>query len=113
MARFMIVDDSLFQRKNLGKIITQLGGQVTNTPVYLGERSKVPMVGGRDLVLTLPRQWRRNLLVAVGAYLAGGGVLSEAEVREILRPWSPWRGLLAFYLLAHQRRSQIGLDHAQ
>ncbi len=50
---------------------------------------------------------------AVGAYLAGGGVLSEAEVRDVLKDWSPWRGLLAFYLLAHQRRSQMGLDQAQ
>lgn len=36
---------------------------IEEVPVYLGERSKVPMVGGRDLVLTLPRQWRRNLQV--------------------------------------------------
>ncbi|MBR0679116.1 D-alanyl-D-alanine carboxypeptidase [Roseomonas eburnea] len=36
---------------------------IEDVPVYLGERSKVPMVGGRDLVLTLPRQWRRNLQV--------------------------------------------------
>lgn len=36
---------------------------IEEVPVYLGERSRVPMVGGRDLVLTLPRQWRRNLQV--------------------------------------------------
>ncbi len=28
MARFMIVDDSLFQRKNLGKFVKQLGSEV-------------------------------------------------------------------------------------
>lgn len=28
MARFMIVDDSLFQRKNLEKMIIQIGGEV-------------------------------------------------------------------------------------
>jgi DNA-3-methyladenine glycosylase II len=50
---------------------------------------------------------------AVGAYLAGGNVPSEAEVRDMLRPFSPWRGLAAFYLLAHRRRSQMGLDQAQ
>jgi D-alanyl-D-alanine carboxypeptidase (penicillin-binding protein 5/6) len=36
---------------------------IEDVPVYLGERSKVPMVGGRDLVLTLPRQWRTRLEV--------------------------------------------------
>ncbi|MBP0462872.1 D-alanyl-D-alanine carboxypeptidase [Roseomonas sp. PWR1] len=36
---------------------------IEEVPVYLGERSKVPMVGGRDLVLTLPRQWRTRLQV--------------------------------------------------
>ena len=36
---------------------------IEEIPVYLGERSKVPMVGGRDLVLTLPRQWRSRLQV--------------------------------------------------
>jgi len=28
MARFMIVDDSIFQRKTLGKMILQMGGEV-------------------------------------------------------------------------------------
>ncbi len=28
MARFMIVDDSLFQRKNLGKMVSRMGGEV-------------------------------------------------------------------------------------
>lgn len=36
---------------------------IEEVPVYLGERSRVPMVGGRDLVLTLPRQWRSRLQV--------------------------------------------------
>jgi len=36
---------------------------IEEVPVYLGDRARVPMVGGQDLVLTLPRQWRRNLQV--------------------------------------------------
>lgn len=36
---------------------------IEEVPVYLGERNRVPMVGGRDLVLTLPRQWRSRLQV--------------------------------------------------
>lgn len=38
---------------------------VEEAPVYLGDRPTVPLVGGRDLVLTLPRGWRKNLEVKV------------------------------------------------
>ena len=38
---------------------------VENVPVYLGERRTVPMVGGRDITLTLPRRWRDRLEVRV------------------------------------------------
>ncbi len=34
---------------------------IEEVPVYLGDRRTVPLVGGRDVVVTLPRQWRRNL----------------------------------------------------
>jgi D-alanyl-D-alanine carboxypeptidase (penicillin-binding protein 5/6) len=34
---------------------------VEDVPVYLGERPTVPLVTGRDLVLTMPRAWRNNL----------------------------------------------------
>jgi DNA-3-methyladenine glycosylase II len=49
----------------------------------------------------------------VGHYLAGGKDLSPQDVRELLEPWAPWRGLTAFYLLAHHRIIQTGLDQAQ
>jgi D-alanyl-D-alanine carboxypeptidase (penicillin-binding protein 5/6) len=38
---------------------------VDNAPVYLGTRPSVPLVGGRDLVLTMPRSWREHAHVAV------------------------------------------------
>ena len=38
---------------------------VEDVPVYLGERRTVPMVGGRDITLTLPRRWRDRLEVRV------------------------------------------------
>ncbi|HEV7268107.1 MAG TPA: D-alanyl-D-alanine carboxypeptidase family protein [Falsiroseomonas sp.] len=38
---------------------------VEEVPVYLGERATVPLVAGRDLVLTLPRAWRRSLQARV------------------------------------------------
>jgi D-alanyl-D-alanine carboxypeptidase (penicillin-binding protein 5/6) len=34
---------------------------VEEVPVYLGERPTVPLVAGRDLIVTLPRQWRRGI----------------------------------------------------
>jgi DNA-3-methyladenine glycosylase II len=50
---------------------------------------------------------------AVGSRLAGGKELTAEEVRGLLEPWRPYRGLVAFYLLAHQRLTQMGLDQAQ
>ena len=34
---------------------------IEEVPVYLGQRATVPLVGGRDMVVTLPRQWRQRL----------------------------------------------------
>ena len=45
---------------------------------------------------------------AVGLYLAGGKEVGADEVRELLAKWSPWRGLAAFYLLAHHRLAAEG-----
>ena len=44
-------------------VVFQAADTVEEVPVYLGERPTVPLVAGRDLILTLPRQWRRNLQV--------------------------------------------------
>jgi len=38
---------------------------IDNAPVYLGTHGSVPLVGGRDLVLTMPRSWRSHAHVAV------------------------------------------------
>ncbi|MBP0443883.1 D-alanyl-D-alanine carboxypeptidase [Roseomonas sp. SSH11] len=59
---------------------------IEEAPVYLGERLTVPLVGGRDVLLTLPRQWRRNLQVKlrydspVPAPVAKGQELGKLEV---------------------------------
>ncbi len=50
---------------------------------------------------------------AVGHYLGGGKELSARDVREVLEPWAPWRGLAAFYLITHYRMTHTGLDQAQ
>ena len=36
---------------------------VEQVPVYLGERRAVPLVGGRDVVVTLPKAWRNRMQV--------------------------------------------------
>ncbi len=46
-------------------VLFRAADTVEEVPVYLGERPTVPLVAGRDLVLTLPRQWRRNLQARV------------------------------------------------
>jgi D-alanyl-D-alanine carboxypeptidase (penicillin-binding protein 5/6) len=38
---------------------------VEEVPVHLGERATVPLVAGRDLIVTLPRQWRRGIQARV------------------------------------------------
>lgn len=58
---------------------------VDEAPVWLGERPRVPLVGGRNLVLTLPRNWRDRLEVRV-AYPSPvpAPVLRGQEVGELL-----------------------------
>ncbi len=38
---------------------------VEDVPVHLGERATVPLVAGRDLVMTVPRTWRQGVQIAV------------------------------------------------
>ena len=38
---------------------------IENAPVYLGSRPSVPLVGGRNLTLTMPSAWRRNAHIAI------------------------------------------------
>ena len=38
---------------------------VEMVPVWLGTSKTVPLVGGRDLVVTMPRQWRNSAKVTV------------------------------------------------
>ncbi len=72
---------------------------VEEAPVYLGERATVPLVTGQDLVLTLPRAWRRNLQAKVrydapipapvakgqelGRLIVSGQGVPEREIRLI------------------------------
>ncbi|PZW51076.1 D-alanyl-D-alanine carboxypeptidase (penicillin-binding protein 5/6) [Humitalea rosea] len=46
-------------------VLFRAADTVEEAPVYLGERPTVPLVGGRDLVITLPRAWRNRLDVKV------------------------------------------------
>jgi D-alanyl-D-alanine carboxypeptidase (penicillin-binding protein 5/6) len=46
-------------------VLFRAADTVEEVPVYLGDRATVPLVAGRDLVLTLPRQWRRGLQARV------------------------------------------------
>ncbi|MBV9655814.1 MAG: D-alanyl-D-alanine carboxypeptidase, partial [Acetobacteraceae bacterium] len=41
------------------------GDVVEHAPVWLGSAASVPLVGGRNLVVTLPRGWRRNASIQV------------------------------------------------
>jgi D-alanyl-D-alanine carboxypeptidase (penicillin-binding protein 5/6) len=39
------------------------GDVIDRVPVWLGTRPSVPLVGGRDLVVTMPRNWRKSASV--------------------------------------------------
>ena len=41
------------------------GDTVEQAKVWLGAQPTVPLMGGQDLVLTMPRQWRRNAKIEV------------------------------------------------
>ena len=62
------------------------GETVEEVPVYLGDRRTVPLVGARDVVVTLPRQWRRDLRARlrydapVAAPITKGRELGRLEV---------------------------------
>jgi D-alanyl-D-alanine carboxypeptidase (penicillin-binding protein 5/6) len=59
---------------------------VENAPVYLGNRRTVPLVGGQDLKLTMPRAWRQHAHVAITydspipAPIRAGDVLGKLTV---------------------------------
>ena len=59
---------------------------VATAPVWLGASKTVALVGGRDLVMTMPRQWRRSAKVAiqyntpVPAPIARGDTLGKLTV---------------------------------
>jgi D-alanyl-D-alanine carboxypeptidase (penicillin-binding protein 5/6) len=59
---------------------------VENAPVYLGNRRSVPLVGGQDLKLTMPRAWRQHAHVAITydspipAPIRAGDVLGKLTV---------------------------------
>ena len=42
-----------------------VGDTVEQAPVWLGASATVPLVGGRDLVVTMPRGWRNKAKIAV------------------------------------------------
>jgi serine-type D-Ala-D-Ala carboxypeptidase (penicillin-binding protein 5/6) len=46
-------------------VLFRAADTVEEVPVWLGERATVPLVGGRDIVLTVPRAWRQGLNVRV------------------------------------------------
>jgi D-alanyl-D-alanine carboxypeptidase (penicillin-binding protein 5/6) len=62
------------------------GDVVENVKVWLGAQPTVPLVGGRDLVVTMPRNWRQNASVKVSydspirAPVAKGDTLGKLTV---------------------------------
>jgi D-alanyl-D-alanine carboxypeptidase (penicillin-binding protein 5/6) len=62
------------------------GDTVETAKVWLGNRPGVPLVGGRDVVLTMPRAWRKTAKIAIEypspipAPISRGDVLGKLSV---------------------------------
>jgi serine-type D-Ala-D-Ala carboxypeptidase (penicillin-binding protein 5/6) len=62
------------------------GDVVDRAPVWLGGSPSVPLVGGRDLVVTMPRNWRKNATISVSyeaplrAPIARGDAIGKLSV---------------------------------
>ncbi|ABI61970.1 D-alanyl-D-alanine carboxypeptidase family protein [Granulibacter bethesdensis] len=41
------------------------GDTIDSAPVYLGTSKTVPLVGGKDLVVTMPRQWQKKAKISI------------------------------------------------
>jgi D-alanyl-D-alanine carboxypeptidase (penicillin-binding protein 5/6) len=67
-------------------VLFRAADTIEEVPVHLGERRTVPLVGGRDVVATLPRGWRQSLQAKlrydapVSAPVAKGQELGHLEV---------------------------------
>ncbi|MBV9813903.1 MAG: D-alanyl-D-alanine carboxypeptidase, partial [Acetobacteraceae bacterium] len=63
-----------------------VGDTVEQAPVWLGSQPTVPLVGGRDLVVTMPRNWRNIAKISieyaspVPAPVSRGSVLGKLVV---------------------------------
>jgi D-alanyl-D-alanine carboxypeptidase (penicillin-binding protein 5/6) len=67
-------------------VLFRAADTIEEVPVHLGERRTVPLVGGRDVVATLPRGWRQSLQARlrydapVAAPVVRGQELGQLEV---------------------------------
>lgn len=67
-------------------VLFRAADTVEQAPVWLGTQRTVPLVGGRDLVMTMPRQWRQTATVTVDynapipAPISRGAVLGSLKV---------------------------------
>ncbi len=62
------------------------GDVIERVPVWLGSQSSVPLVAGKDLIVTMPRNWRQKASVKISydtplkAPIAKGDTLGKLEV---------------------------------
>ena len=62
------------------------GDVIENVPVWLGTSRTVPLVAGRDVTVTMPRNWRQKAAVRISydqplnAPVAKGGTLGKLTV---------------------------------
>ncbi len=82
---------------------------VDNAPVYLGTRASVPLVGGRDLALVLPRGWRAKAKISIDYDAPVPAPVSRGDVVGALTVSYPGAADVKVPLLAGEDVPRMGV----
>ncbi|MBC7801302.1 MAG: D-alanyl-D-alanine carboxypeptidase, partial [Gemmatimonadaceae bacterium] len=85
------------------------GDTVEQANVWLGARPTVPLVGGQDVVLTMPRQWRRSAKISVEYTNPVAAPVSRGDVLGKLTVSGPGVPAIDMPLLAGADVARLGL----
>ena len=85
------------------------GDTVESAKVWLGNHATVPLVGGRDLVMTMPRGWRKTAKIAVEYPSPLPAPISRADTVGQLTVSGPGVPAMEIPLLAGADVDRLGL----
>jgi D-alanyl-D-alanine carboxypeptidase (penicillin-binding protein 5/6) len=89
--------------------LLRAGETLEQVPVWLGEAPGVGLVSGRDLVVTMPRAWRRNAVISVRYTAPAKAPVMKGDRLGTLVLSGPGVPAMEVPLLAAQDVPQLGL----